>query len=122
MPETSEHNAAPSRSSTPNVAVLVVFYPWAFSGVCGGELNAVQAGLDDLVTDDLDASNEAAALIGRSLQDLQGAVAALQAQVAALEARLADRTRSDTRYFISSAPLTAAPVRAARTAVHAAGS
>lgn len=44
-----------------------------------------------LVTDDLDASNEAAALIGRSLQDLQGAVAALQAQVAALEARLADR-------------------------------
>ena len=44
-----------------------------------------------LVTDDLDASNEAAALIGRSLQDLQGAVAALQAQVAALEARLTDR-------------------------------
>ena len=35
-------------------AVLVVFYPWAFSGVCGGELNAVQAGLDDLVTDDLE--------------------------------------------------------------------
>lgn len=45
-----------------------------------------------LVTDDLDASNEAAALIGRSLQDLQSAVAALQAQVAALEARLADRS------------------------------
>lgn len=45
-----------------------------------------------LVTDDLDASNEAAALIGRSLQDLHSAVAALQAQVAALEARLADRS------------------------------
>lgn len=45
-----------------------------------------------LVTDDLDASNEAAALIGRSLQELQSAVTALQAQVAALEARLADRS------------------------------
>ena len=45
-----------------------------------------------LVTDDLDASNEAAALIGRSLQELRSAVAALQAQVAALEARLADRS------------------------------
>jgi hypothetical protein len=44
-----------------------------------------------LVTDDLDASNEAAALIGRSLQELQSAVAALQAQVAAIEARLPDR-------------------------------
>lgn len=45
-----------------------------------------------LVTDDLDASNEAAALIGRSLQELQSAVAGLQAQVAALEARLTDRS------------------------------
>jgi hypothetical protein len=44
-----------------------------------------------LVTDDLDASNEAAALIGRALQDLQGAVAALQAQVSSIEARLHDR-------------------------------
>jgi predicted nucleic acid-binding Zn-ribbon protein len=35
-----------------------------------------------LVTDDLDASNEAAALIGRSLQELQSAVTALQAQLA----------------------------------------
>lgn len=35
-------------------AVLVVFYPWAFSGVCGGELTALQAALDDLVTDDLE--------------------------------------------------------------------
>lgn len=45
-----------------------------------------------LVTDDLDASNETAALIGRSLQELQSAVAALQAQVAAFEARLTDRS------------------------------
>jgi hypothetical protein len=44
-----------------------------------------------LVTDDLDASNEVAALIGRSLATLQDAVAALQDQVSALEARLADR-------------------------------
>lgn len=35
-------------------AVLVVFYPWAFSGVCGGELTALQAALDDLVADDLE--------------------------------------------------------------------
>jgi len=34
-------------------AVLVVFYPWAFTGVCGGELHALQAELDDLVTDDV---------------------------------------------------------------------
>ena len=35
-------------------AVLVVFYPWAFSRVCGGELEAMQARLDDLVSDDLE--------------------------------------------------------------------
>ena len=35
-------------------AVLVVFYPWAFSGVCRGELTALQAALDDLVADDLE--------------------------------------------------------------------
>lgn len=35
-------------------AVLLVFYPWAFSGVCGGELTALQAALDDLVADDLE--------------------------------------------------------------------
>jgi peroxiredoxin len=35
-------------------AVLVVFYPWAFSGVCGGELHAMQADLDDLVSDDVE--------------------------------------------------------------------
>lgn len=32
-------------------AALVVFYPWAFSGVCGGELHAVQQDLDSLVSD-----------------------------------------------------------------------
>ncbi len=37
-----------------NKAVLVVFYPWAFSRVCGGELEAMQARLDDLVSDDLE--------------------------------------------------------------------
>ena len=35
-------------------AVLVVFYPWAFSGICGGELTALQAALDDLLADDLE--------------------------------------------------------------------
>jgi peroxiredoxin len=34
-------------------AALVVFYPWAFSGVCGSELHAMQAALDELVSDDL---------------------------------------------------------------------
>lgn len=34
-------------------AALVVFYPWAFSGVCSSELHAVQAELDDLVSDHL---------------------------------------------------------------------
>ena len=34
-------------------AALVVFYPWAFSGVCGGELRDVQAELHDLVTEDV---------------------------------------------------------------------
>lgn len=28
-------------------AALVVFYPFAFSGICGGELTAVQESLDD---------------------------------------------------------------------------
>ena len=55
------------------------------------EVRQATVDLRRLVTDDLDASNEAAALIGRSLHDLHSAVAALQAQVAALEARLADR-------------------------------
>lgn len=30
-------------------ATLVVFYPWAFSGVCGGELRAIQERLDEIV-------------------------------------------------------------------------
>jgi peroxiredoxin len=34
-------------------AALIVFYPWAFSGVCGGELHALQTALDDLVSDDV---------------------------------------------------------------------
>jgi len=34
-------------------AALVVFYPWAFTGVCGGELNAIQADLEHLVSDDV---------------------------------------------------------------------
>jgi peroxiredoxin len=34
-------------------AALVVFYPWAFSGVCGGELHALQAELDQLAGDDV---------------------------------------------------------------------
>lgn len=34
-------------------AVLVVFYPWAFTGVCGGELHALQAALGDLTGDGL---------------------------------------------------------------------
>ena len=34
-------------------AALVVFYPWAFSGVCGGELQALQAQQDEIVSDDV---------------------------------------------------------------------
>lgn len=34
-------------------AALVVFYPWAFTGVCGGELHAMQDRLDELVSDDV---------------------------------------------------------------------
>lgn len=34
-------------------AALVVFYPWAFTGVCGGELHAMQDALGELVGDDL---------------------------------------------------------------------
>jgi len=32
-------------------AGLVVFYPWAFTGVCGGELRAIQDALGDLAND-----------------------------------------------------------------------
>jgi mycoredoxin-dependent peroxiredoxin len=34
-------------------AVVVVFYPWAFSGVCGGELNELQKHLDEFQTEDV---------------------------------------------------------------------
>jgi uncharacterized protein YceH (UPF0502 family) len=41
-----------------------------------------------LVTDDLDASNEVSALLGRTLQDLTASVEALRAEVAELRTRL----------------------------------
>jgi peroxiredoxin len=34
-------------------AVVVVFYPWAFSGVCGGELNELQKRLDEFQNEDV---------------------------------------------------------------------
>ncbi len=34
-------------------AALVVFYPWAFSGVCGGELCALKDRQDEIVGDDV---------------------------------------------------------------------
>jgi peroxiredoxin len=34
-------------------AALVVFYPWAFSGTCSGELQALQERQGELVSDDL---------------------------------------------------------------------
>ena len=34
-------------------AALVVFYPWAFTQVCGGELDALQRRLDEIVSDDV---------------------------------------------------------------------
>jgi peroxiredoxin len=34
-------------------AALVVFYPWAFSRVCGGELAVLQAQLDEIDGDDV---------------------------------------------------------------------
>jgi peroxiredoxin len=33
--------------------VLLVFYPWAFTGVCGGELDALQEQLADFDNDDV---------------------------------------------------------------------
>jgi len=35
-------------------AALVVFYPWAFSRVCGSELDALQDRIDEVVTDDVE--------------------------------------------------------------------
>ena len=34
-------------------AALVVFYPWAFSGVCGGELQALEEQQDEILGDDV---------------------------------------------------------------------
>jgi peroxiredoxin len=34
-------------------AALVVFYPWAFSGVCGGELKALEEQQDEILGDDV---------------------------------------------------------------------
>ena len=34
-------------------SALVVFYPWAFSGICSGELLALQARQVEIVTDDV---------------------------------------------------------------------
>ena len=34
-------------------AALVVFYPWAFSGICGGELHAMQERLYELDSDEV---------------------------------------------------------------------
>lgn len=34
-------------------AVVVVFFPWAFSGVCGGELHELQQHLDEFQNDDV---------------------------------------------------------------------
>jgi mycoredoxin-dependent peroxiredoxin len=34
-------------------AVVVVFYPWAFTGVCGGELHELQKHLDEFQNDDV---------------------------------------------------------------------
>jgi mycoredoxin-dependent peroxiredoxin len=33
--------------------VVVLFYPWAFSGVCGGELHELQKHLDEFQNDDV---------------------------------------------------------------------
>ena len=44
-----------------------------------------------IVTDDLDASNEVAALLGRTLQELTSSVDSLRAEVADLRARFDDR-------------------------------
>ena len=34
-------------------AVVVMFYPWAFTGVCGGELHELQKHLDEFQNDDI---------------------------------------------------------------------
>jgi peroxiredoxin len=44
-------------------AVVLVFYPWAFTGVCGGELHALQGELADL-------DNESVALLTVSVDSI----------------------------------------------------
>ena len=34
-------------------AAIIVFYPWAFTGVCSSELHAMQAELDELVSEEV---------------------------------------------------------------------
>jgi len=43
-----QHNVVVSLSDFRGRAVLLVFYPLAFTGVCAGELNLIQADLDAL--------------------------------------------------------------------------
>jgi hypothetical protein len=52
------------------------------------EVRQATVELRRLVTDDLDASNEVAALLGRTLQELTASVDGLRAEVAELRARL----------------------------------
>jgi mycoredoxin-dependent peroxiredoxin len=46
-----QHNVVISLSDFRGRAVLLVFYPLAFTGVCAGELNLIQADLDALQND-----------------------------------------------------------------------
>jgi peroxiredoxin len=46
-----QHNVVVSLSDFHGRAVLLVFYPLAFTGVCAGELNLIQADLDVLQND-----------------------------------------------------------------------
>lgn len=46
-----QHNVVVSLSDFRGRAVLLVFYPLAFTGVCAGELNLIQADLDVLQND-----------------------------------------------------------------------
>jgi hypothetical protein len=52
------------------------------------DVRQATVGVRRIVTDDLDASNETAALLGRALQELTAAVDELRAEVAVLRSRL----------------------------------
>jgi hypothetical protein len=66
--------------------------------VTGGRIDSLSVQIEDvrratvevqrIVTDDLDASNEVAAMLGRALAGLSDAVAELRAEVAELRSRL----------------------------------